>query len=271
MRYNPLETVPVTGCVNPEVLASDISRDFPLTFKFSQGDTGLQRNLSHLVAATYVHVYTPEDFSEALPDALAQADAATARVRPPRNHTPFEDEAIQKEGAKQWERFTNILTERSLKGEMSSYRYWARVRYLNYIIPVQDAKFTLHGRVQHEYSGRKYDSYYRRYIMEEQQTASLPFNVIFSAMRYGFMRHTQLIPFLGVLKTAWEYHHPGESFVPDAFREELKTSGSWYGQRAIDMPWPGSWFAKKILPGLTEVAVRNDVKSAEKYRRDEDR
>ena len=268
MRYTPLETVAVVGQVAPEVLASNIRRDFPLTFKFSQGDTGLQRNLTHLVAATYARMYTPESFAEALPTALAQADETATRVQPPRNHVPFKDEAIQEESTKQWERFRQILTERSHKGEMSHHRYWARVRYLNYMTPTQDAKFTLHGRVQHAYSGRKYDSYYRRFIMEEEQTPSLPFNVIFSAMRHGFMRHTQVIPCLGILKTAWEYHHPGERFVSDAFREDLEAYGSWYGRRAVDMRWPGDWFARKILPGLTETAVRKDVESAEKYWRD---
>ncbi|HKR81965.1 MAG TPA: hypothetical protein VJR27_03110 [Candidatus Saccharimonadales bacterium] len=262
MLTNPYEHVPMAENVQPETLAADFRRDFPLSFKFSQGDVGVQRSFDVIAADVYAHQYTPEGFRSALPEALEQAGEIAERLQPPKNHQIRDPQEIIGERQKQWNTFSGAMQARAAGGPMMLSTFWRHMRYLNFGVQYRDFRFVGIGRRQAD-GQRFYNSQYRQYVMEAEPTISEPFNVVFRAMRRQLLRRPVLAPFYGCLWGAWDYRHADEPFRSEAFKEALRTEGTPYARLMLNTKGLGYHMAKLLLPSVDRKLAHAAQKHAE--------
>ncbi|MEK6953042.1 MAG: hypothetical protein AABX29_08565 [Nanoarchaeota archaeon] len=193
-----------------------IYKDFYLSFKHSQGDEALQKNLFIFLSNYYLTSYSPEQIGtlEEIKDSLIKkADS----LKVPASHTRIVALQVRATASKMLNWYLRSLEDRYLKVEMpkklvSNIANSIIDRDLMYIDPVNER-----NRPNRKEGQDRKESFFRTYVIEAKPTNSTAFDSMYESIRESFK--VGEIPVKGDLRKlqkAWEKTHAGQSFVPKA-------------------------------------------------------
>lgn len=218
------------------ILTKVLSKDYRLSFKFSQGSATLQGSLFILLGAQYNRQYRNSHLS-VLTDITNWHRLATPPVR---HQDRGVDEAhILRESNEESEKFRHyvahpeisliahdpdtyaiiiektiaLLLSRDLRYVDKHYLYVGndRATQTPYFIPHPD----IDGRPHSTSHTSRYTSYFKKYVIDSRPTGSYAFDAIFEDMR----AYAQTFPhyYIGQLATAWEARNPSKKFYSSDF------------------------------------------------------
>lgn len=218
------------------ILAKVLSKDYRLSFKFSQGSATLQESLFILLGAQYNRQYKNSHLS-VLADITNWHRLATPPVR---HQDRGVDEAhILRESNEESEKFRHYvahpdisfvahdpetyaiiiekaiayLLTRDLRYVDEHYLYVGndRATHAPYLIPHPD----IDGRPHSTSRAGQYASYFKKYVIDSRPTGSYAFDAIFEDMK----AYAQTFPHNHnrQLAAAWEARHPSKSFYSPDF------------------------------------------------------
>lgn len=223
---NPERIVP------PEMrdTVATLTKDFRMSFKFSQGNLTLQNMLFGLVRDEY---QTSGTFpQEQLPRALTIIGSQIGRFVLPPKHQDIRKSPEQEFG-EIFDGFKKHVLDPDYITPDPSQPFDAdrptRLAYVTNFIKARDLRFIggqdSPGRPGSKDPDGKYESQLRTYILGEQDTNSAAYNAIFREARQQLVESYPNID-MGSLPRDWELHHPEQNFFPEKFLADVAQNHS---------------------------------------------